>query len=611
MFEEGDDNFIQWRAEDLVDNGPYLSEEYQINVKLNVPPETTLISPSDSSIIKTLTPELIWTGFDEDGDSPIFYYLYLSSDESLVNDLDPSTMIYQNLLTTDYQIETQLSDTTTYYWTVIPNDVIVDGICKSGVWSFTIDTHVEIPTVTLISPFNNSNISTQTPNLSWNMNYSNVDILSYTVILYSLTSSESYNTSNYKLTTFMQSTPLTRGVKYYWSVIPVASTDGGKIQGTCSSGFWNFIVGFDIIHVYGIDVTLETNILVVKQGEYAVTNITVKNTGNTVDMINLDLEVGIIDANIALQHEGTPLRLNASESTTLKLEVKTNDDTDVNNYTIKITAISNGALSETQDVTVSKSLRLQVIVKDVEQAQDSTGDRGADWTLWIILIIVIIIIILTLAIVYFRKKKAKEVPVLKAEIEYKPPTLAELPGITTPAAGTAAKPELPSTAGQAQVQVASGVTPVPSLAPVSGQTVPQLPQATLSKSQQLNLLRERFLRGEVTEDTYNKLRTEIETSEVEDQETVEDITLEGEGSGLSEDLPPPPDDNIEPVTPPIVTTVSSKTEPTQPVSKTVDVQQPVPKPEEKVSTAGDEPKPIHSQPKIVPKIKTPTETEEK
>jgi uncharacterized membrane protein len=608
IFEEGDDNYIQWRGEDLVGNGPFVSGEFKINAKLNVPPVTTLLSPSDGSIIKTLTPELIWKVTDEDGDSPIFFDVYLSTVETQVIDLDHSALMYQNILTTHYQPETQLTDTTTYYWTVIPNDVVVDGSCTSGVWSFKIDTHIEIPTVTLISPFNNSNVSTQTPNLSWNINYSNTDIVSYTVLLYSLTSSESYNTTNYEFSTFMQPTSLTRGVKYYWTIIPVASIGDGKIQGRCNSGIWCFNVGFEITHIYGIEITLETNNLIVKQGEYAITNITVTNTGNNVDMIDLGLEIGIIDANIALEHEGIPLRLNASEGVILKLEVKIYEDTDVDNYTLKITAISNGALSETQDVAASKTLRLQVIAKDIEQVQDSSGDKGMDWTLWAALIVIIIVILLALMLFIYRKKKAKEVPVLKAEIEYKPPTLAELPGLTTPAAGAAAQPELPSTVAQAQPQVASGVTAVPALAPTPGQGVPQLPQATLSKAQQLNLLRERFLKGEVTEETYNKLRAEIETPGTEDKETVEDISLEGEGEEISDaELIPP---TAEPETPPPIPVTPAETKTPQPTPIPDEGQQPDSQPEIQVPIPEDQSQMTQPQPELVPKVKPPTEIEE-
>lgn len=603
IFEEGDDNYLQWRAKDLVGNGPYLSEEYQINVKHNEPSEATLASPGDGTILKTLTPELLWSGTDPDEDSPIYYNVYFSEIEIAVTDLDSSVLLCFKSTETSYKFEMPLSDGATYYWTVIPNDGIIDGTCKSGVWSFRIDTTVEIPIVTLVSPLHNSNVSTQTPSLSWNVDYSNEDIVSYNVFIDLFSSLDNF-TANHASSPFTPSEPLIRGATYYWTVIPIAATASGKIQGICESGIWKFTVSHSITNVYGLEIELENTNFIVKQGGYISTNVTVTNTGNTVDIINLDLDEGIIDANIALERLGTPIRLNDSESITLKLEIKTFEEIEVKNYTITITAISNGALAEKQDVTASKILHLQVIEKEAEQTQP-TG-KESDWALWAALIIIVIIIVLALTFFIYRKRQAEKVPVLKAELEYKPPELVELPGITTPAAGAAAQPELPSTAAQAQPQVAAGVAPTPALTPTPGQAVPQLPQATLSKAQQLNLLRERFLRAEVTEETYNKLRAEIETGG-EEAETVEDISVEGEAP------PEPPAAAPEiPLSeqPPLATdegapeAQAAVPEAPQPNIAPSEEQPPAPEPESQVQQPTEQSQP--AQPKLVSKIKSPS-----
>ncbi|MCK5560230.1 MAG: FG-GAP repeat protein, partial [Thermoplasmata archaeon] len=480
---EGNNNYIQWRAKDRVGNGPLVSEDYLIKIDINYPPEVTLLSPEDDAILKTLTPELVWSVTDSDGDEPIYYDLYFNTDETKVINFEGSALRVENQIDTKYKIKTPLGDGLTYYWTIMPNDGIVNGICKSGIWHFKIDTTVEIPIVTLVSPINNSNVSTQTPSLTWDVDYSNKKIVSYNVFI-DLFSSLNNFTADHKLPSFMPSAPLIRGASYYWTVIPIADTPSGKIQGICESGIWKFTVGYSITNIYELEIELESTNLIVKQGEYISTNVTVTNIGNTVDIIDLDLDEGIIDANIALERLGTPIRLNESESITLKLEIKTFEEIEVKNYTITVTAISNGALAEKQDITASETLRLQIIEKDAEQTQPT--DKESDWALWAALIIIAIIIVLALTFFIYRKRQAEKVPVLKAELEYKPPELVELPGITTPAAGAAAKPELPSAAAQAQPQVASGVTPTPALAPTPGQAVPQLPQATLSKAQQLN-----------------------------------------------------------------------------------------------------------------------------
>ncbi|MCK5560139.1 MAG: FG-GAP repeat protein, partial [Thermoplasmata archaeon] len=58
-FQEGTNNYIQWRAIDVIGNGPYESMDYQIKILLNNPPETRLLSPENGTIFQTQTPELL------------------------------------------------------------------------------------------------------------------------------------------------------------------------------------------------------------------------------------------------------------------------------------------------------------------------------------------------------------------------------------------------------------------------------------------------------------------------------------------------------------------------------------------------------------------------
>ena len=74
-----------------------------------------------------------------------------------------------------------------------------------------------------------------------------------------------------------------------------------------------------------------------------------------------------------------------------------------------------------------------------------------------------------------------------------------------------------------QSTVVSSNTPVSTTSLPSKTLEPQyqLPKATLSKVQRLELLEERFLRGEVTEETYKELKTKIEAHTGEDITKVE------------------------------------------------------------------------------------------
>ncbi len=147
----------------------------------------------------------------------------------------------------------------------------------------------------------------------------------------------------------------------------------------------------------------------------------------------------------------------------------------------------------------------------LESSVDEISKKESSW-IWLILIVIIIVIIVALAMSLFihKKQKASKIPIVKAELLQATPKLSGLPGVTTPAAGVEAKPKLPTPTVQVQPQVSAGTTPVPSLTPKVVQPQYQLPQAMIIKSQELGLLQERFLRGEVDLETYKKLRSEIE-----------------------------------------------------------------------------------------------------
>ena len=142
-----------------------------------------------------------------------------------------------------------------------------------------------------------------------------------------------------------------------------------------------------------------------------------------------------------------------------------------------------------------------------------------------------------------KKRKAIKLPTVQAEMLRAAPEPIALPSATpsadiTPLAARAIVSEqLPSPKVQVQPSedtIPSERVPAPSLAPTTIGTQFQLPKATLSKTQRLGLLQERFLRGEVTEETYNKLRAEIESH------TGEDITkdeLEVHSTEISQQQP--------------------------------------------------------------------------
>jgi hypothetical protein len=539
-FIEGEDNYIRWRARDIAGNPYNISNNYQIRIKLNNPPETSLISPRNRSIINTSSPEFVWKYSDLDNDTELYYDIYLSSELDEVIKLSKSAHIVTIFQKTSYTPEVPLSDSKTYYWTVIPDDNITRGICKSIVWQFKININVEIPTVTLSSPSINSEVTTTTPKLSWEILYSYPNFISFDIYLSDspyptdLYMEENRIAKDYKLTTFIIQTSLTPGETYYWTVIPTANLPDGIIQGDCKSGVWNFRAGLPTEHVYELNMNVETQNQTVVQGNYTSTKITITNKGNTVDMIGLSLDKGILNANVALEHLNTPIRLSSNEHIALKLEILVSEDAKPQNYSISITAISNGALSENKEVSVTNFIQLTVIEKkkddEIIDPEDESGAktdqyqfRIVDIILWSTIIIILILMVGIFLFIY-RINKAKKIPLLKSQLLSKLPKHLAL----QEAAGESEK----------ESKLPSGEETVPALGtPSTISTQYQLPKAILTNAQKLVLLKERFILGEVSEETYKELKAELESSK--------DITLVEEEIIPEEFKPPVVEVDIE------------------------------------------------------------------
>ncbi|MCK5559791.1 MAG: hypothetical protein KAJ51_04335, partial [Thermoplasmata archaeon] len=202
------------------------------------------------------------------------------------------------------------------------------------------------------------------------------------------------------------------------------------------------------------------------------------------------------------------------------------------------------------------------ITSNIDKVGKASQDQSLwDWLIWVVIIVIILIVVAVLFV--YKKRKEEKIPTVKAELLSAPPEHMALPSVT--AAEEGASP-LPSPVVVAE-QFPTPKAPTPSLAPPPTKPVPQLPQATLSKTQKLNLLKERLLRGEIDLETYKELKVEIESStggEVPEGE-VEDIST-------IDEQPP-----TEPIAAPPATTPQAEQPPTPPVEPQV-VAQPLPVP---------------------------------
>ena len=101
------------------------------NFTIEIPiPEVGLITPLDNVTLNSSGIELAWTVFNSSEDE-IKYHVYMG--DSIDNMIE-----IVSTRDTHYQLY-DLEQNTTYYWTVIPYTTKLEGMCRSGVWCFTIE----------------------------------------------------------------------------------------------------------------------------------------------------------------------------------------------------------------------------------------------------------------------------------------------------------------------------------------------------------------------------------------------------------------------------------------------------------------------------------------
>ena len=169
-------NRIKWRALDIVGNGPKESIEYVIKIDISqFKPKVRLLSPKNNSILPTTSVELYWLLMTREL-TDVTYDVYFDTANP------PVEIIIAKMVNSSIIVD-HLVDTETYYWTVIPKFGKYNGSCISGIWSFSIDTNISVPYVTLINPENNSIINSPKPTFLWSVRYNGTETLSNDVYL--------------------------------------------------------------------------------------------------------------------------------------------------------------------------------------------------------------------------------------------------------------------------------------------------------------------------------------------------------------------------------------------------------------------------------------------
>jgi hypothetical protein len=387
-FPNGTENRIKWRASDIAGNGPTESKAYTIKINTGLQrfiPRVRLLSPQNGAVVPTTSVKLNWL-LENANILGVSYDLYFDTNPPI----KPNITGLANL---SFELN-DLIDGETYYWMVIPRIDSEEGLCTSGIWSFTIDTSVPFPTVKLLRPENGSIVNSTKPTLTWAVEYYGTQGLSYDVYLYSHEELISYEVSFNRY--YLPSILLQDNQTYYWKVVPKA----GNIVGL-ESETWSFTVMKDYVPHFELELKVEPDGIVMEPASIKVIRAFVTNKGELTDRISLSIEIPFDSDMGGMVNEPNIMDTESGETANFSFILTTTQNIEAGEVIITVTATSGEALDF--GIDYEEEVKVKVIIFVEEEPKP---EKVSEWLFfWSILIIIIVIILALLILIFFRRKK--------------------------------------------------------------------------------------------------------------------------------------------------------------------------------------------------------------
>jgi len=216
----------------ITDGEEMVSHNFNIDLKLNPSPYSTLASPANGSVVTGTNTTLSWEGYDP-GDEAIAFDVYLSTVLTKVEELTEDARITEGIETSSLEVD-DLEAGETYYWAVVPVDEFSRGTWTDGPFSFYVNTP---PQTSKLAPVSGTKVSTREVELSWDGKDADGHDLLYDVYL-----SEVEEDVTGLMETALKGDDITEerlfiddllpGKTYYWVVIP----HDGHTRGPCIGG---------------------------------------------------------------------------------------------------------------------------------------------------------------------------------------------------------------------------------------------------------------------------------------------------------------------------------------------------------------------------------------
>ncbi|UCH89636.1 MAG: hypothetical protein JSV49_03025 [Thermoplasmata archaeon] len=224
------------------------------------------------------------------------------------------------------------------------------GLCKKTDITILVDTRIELygPHVTLVSPYDNEEISTTTPTLGWALYYLGFDNITFDIYLEENAEPAELIKSNLNSTEYKLEFELEPGKKYYWKVLPNI--------GICLSDPFCFTVGIDINGANKVNLSAEKNYIGLKQGGSEEIELILKSECKSTDTFRIEYQSTMPHSIMEL--DGTEVKLGPGSLTKLRLSIDIPADFEPGTYsvTVKAASISNESVHDevTIDIEVFK-----------------------------------------------------------------------------------------------------------------------------------------------------------------------------------------------------------------------------------------------------------------
>jgi hypothetical protein len=208
-------------------------------------PKSNLAAPINGSILRIRNPILKWDVIDVDTSLELITYnIYLSMNLVDVMSHSENALIAEDVNAMQYEIENELNDKTTFYWTVIPFDGIFNGICQNGWFEFEINTTVIAPVAFLKSPANKIVLNNTDIELTWGVIYDLDNEVEFDIYIGSSENSEDLILQDTVKTLNYKPSRIFNDHTYYWGILPKAIDVEGIVEGDMSE-LWSFSIQKD------------------------------------------------------------------------------------------------------------------------------------------------------------------------------------------------------------------------------------------------------------------------------------------------------------------------------------------------------------------------------